>query len=124
MKSLVLHYKNKYPKGQVRFSDDSLDVYSASGEHVIAMRKNGASQMVDVSAEYGLRDSHDLAPIPKDARVHKLVDGKIGLDEKHEERSKSREEFLCPKHGDRVMSCDEASKKHGFSFDEKQRLLK
>lgn len=123
MKSLVLHYKNKYPKGQVRFSDDSLDVYSASGEHVIAMRRNGAAQLVDVSSEYGLRDCHDLAPIPKDSRVHKMVDGKIGFSEEAEERSKKASDYLCPKHGDRVMSCDEA-KKHGFKFDDKQKEVK
>lgn len=124
MKSLILHYKNKYPGGSVRASDQALDVYSSSGEHVVALRKNGAGQMVCVSEEYGLRDAHDLAPIPKDARVHKLVDGKIGLDDQAEERKSLLKDFLCPDKKDVVLSCDALSKKHGKKFDEKQKLIK
>lgn len=123
MKSLVLHYKNKYPNGRVSFTDSSLDVYSESGEHVVAMRKNGAGQMICVSEEYGLRDRHDLAPIPKDSRVHKLVDGKIAHDEMAEERKKLRDQFICQKRGDVVLSCADLSKQ-GMSFDDKQKLSK
>lgn len=102
-------------------SDSSLDVYSKSGEHVVALRKNGAGQMVCVSEEYGLRDKHCLSPIPKDSRVFKVNESKVSKDEKADEREQLAESFLCPVHGDKVLSCDEL-KKHGFGFDEKQRV--
>lgn len=120
--SWYIHYKNKYPKGSVRMGDDSLDVYTESGEHVVALRKNGAGQMVDQSEELGLRDRHCLAPIPKDARLFKMKGGKVSQDEKAGERAKVMGQFVCPKHGDRVKSCDELSQA-GFSFDEKQKLV-
>lgn len=123
MKSLVLHYKNKYPNGRVSFSDSGLDVFSESGEHVVAMRKNGAGQMVCVSEEYGLRDKHDLAPIPKDSRVHKMIDGKIAEDDKAAERKSLRGQFVCKERGDVVLSCAELAKQ-GMSFDDKQKLVK
>ena len=124
MKSLYLHYKNKYPGGQVHSTESSLDVYSASGEHVIAMRRDGSGSMIDQSEAFGLRDRHDLAPIPKESRIHKMVDGKIGLSEESEERKKSAMSFLCPDKKDVILSCDVLSKKHGFKFDDKQREQK
>ena len=119
MKNLALHYKNKYPGGSVRASDSGLDVYTQSGEHVVAIRKNGAGQFVCVSEEMGLRDSHCLAPIPKDARLFKMRDGKISKDELHDERRSKFSEFLCPEKKDMIVSCD-GLKKHGYSFCEKQ----
>lgn len=81
------HYKNKFPGGKVIETDHSIDVYDANGKHQIAMRKNGAGQMICKSEEYGLDSKHCLEPIPKDARVHKRsADGKHGLSEEHEER--------------------------------------
>ena len=75
MRSLVAHYKNKYPRGQVQCSDSSLDVF-VDGEHRVALRKNGAMQWVDQSKELGCVDEHDLAPIPQNARAWKCyVDG-------------------------------------------------
>lgn len=121
MKSLIVHYKNKYPGAKVIASEDALDVHLKDGSHAVAMRKNGAGQLVCVSEELGCSDRHDLAPIPKDSRVHKVIDGKIGRDEKAEEREKSREQFLC-KAGLKVRSCEEL-KAEGFEFDEKQRLV-
>lgn len=123
MKSLYVHYINKYPGGRVIQSESSLDVYSQSGEHVVAMRKNGAGQMVCVSEEYGLRDRHSLEPIPKESRIFKVRDGKVALDEKAEERKESMKAFLCPQHGDKVLSCEEL-KALGHRFDEKQRQIK
>lgn len=122
MMSYIAHYKNKYPGGSVRASDHALDVYTASGEHAVALRKNGAGQWVDESAQYGCSDAHDLSPIPKDSRVHKIVGGKLGFDEHAEERKDKSKSFLCSK-GEKVLSCSELSKQ-GFEFDEKQRLLK
>lgn len=124
MKSLYLHYKNKYPGGQVHSTESSLDVYSASGEHVIAMRRDGSGSMIDQSEAFGLRDRHDLAPIPKESRIHKMVDGKVAFSEESEERKKSAMSFLCPDKKDVILSCDVLSKKHGFKFDDKQREQK
>lgn len=123
MKSLYVHYKNKYPGGSVRMSEESFDVYSATGEHVVALRKNGAGQMLDVSEELGLRDRHCLAPIPKDSRVYKMREGKVAYDEMAAERASKRGAFICPKIRDKILSCVELEKEHGFKFDEKQRSL-
>ena len=87
MKSYVVHYKNKYPGGSVRADESSIDVYCKGGKHRVALRKNGAGQWVDCSEELGCEDRHCLAPIPKNARVHKLfADGKIGKSEEAAER--------------------------------------
>lgn len=123
MKSLYLHYKNKYPGGQVRTSEQALDVYSASGEHVVALRRDWAGSLVDQSEALGLRDRHDLAPIPKDARVFKLVEGKIGKSEEAAEREKLRLDYVCAVRGDVVLSCADLAK-HGHKFDEKQKAVK
>lgn len=118
MKSWIVHYKNKYPGAKVQSSESALDVYLGD-HHVVALRKDGAGGWADHSEEMGCRDRHDLAPIPKDARVHKVVDGKVGFDELAEERKQKCRRFV--KDG-RVLSCDEL-KKHGFQFDEKQRVV-
>ncbi|MDE2102144.1 MAG: hypothetical protein KGL39_33165 [Patescibacteria group bacterium] len=131
-KSWHVHYLNKYPGGHVRSDESSLDVYAADGTHRVALRKSGQGNWVDRSEEMGLADRHDLAPIPKDARVHKLVPHvrvdkkgrehtvgeKIGLDEEADSRRALREGFM--KDG-RVMSCAEIGL---AKFDEDQRLRK
>ena len=45
---LVVHYKNKFPKCQVKFDDSGLDVYSQDGKHLVCLKKNGAGQLVDM----------------------------------------------------------------------------
>lgn len=91
MESAVIHYKNKYPNAHIIESGDSIDVYCRGGFHRVALRKNGAGQWVCQSEQHGCIDRHDLSPIPKDARVHKLfAGGRRGMDEKAEERKKSR----------------------------------
>lgn len=123
MKGWKVHYMNKIPGSRVQMSDSSFDVFDANGEHVVALRKNGAGQWMDVSEEEGLSGRHCLAPIPKDSRVHKINEaGHVSLDEKHEERKKLRMQFLCDK-GQKVLSCAELSKR-GWEFDEKQRVAK
>jgi hypothetical protein len=116
----LAHYKNKYPNGRVLSSDSALDVYNEEGEHVVALRKNGAGQWMCESEALGLADRHDLSPIPKDSRVHKVVDGKLGYDEHAKERKEKREHFRgeCGK----VLSVEEL-KKHGFKFDEGHRVV-
>ncbi len=101
MLSWVLHLKNKYPGGRVSDSDNAIDCYDASGEHVVALRKNGAGQWQDESEKYGLSDRFCLAPIPKDSRVHKLVDGKIALDDKAAHRMEKRKGLL---RGNKILS--------------------
>lgn len=82
MKSLIVHYRNKYPGGRVHSSESALDVFCAEGRHRVALRRDGNGNMVDVSEELGCEDRHDLAPIPKASRVFKLyADGRIGRDE-------------------------------------------
>lgn len=122
MLSYLLHYKNKYPQGQVRSSESSLDVYDKDGNHAVALRKDGNGHLGDQSEVLGCSDRHDLAPIPKDARIFKLIDGKISQDEKAEERMKLKDMFL-DKSGAKILSCFELSKA-GFEFDEKQRMIK
>lgn len=100
MKSWAVHYKNKYPGSQVVHSEESLDVYK-NGEHLVAVRKVCGSWM-DKSEELGCKYKHDLAPIAKEARVHKLhSDGKIGLDEMHEERKQISQSWV---EGDQIES--------------------
>lgn len=118
MKSLAVHYKNKYPNGKIFESETSLDVYNASGDHCVSMEKNGAGQWVDRSEAKGCLHKHDLAPIPKDARLYKVVGGSVVKDEKYAERSKKYSEFLDVS-SDKIMSCEELETE-GFEFDEKQ----
>jgi hypothetical protein len=107
MKSWAVHYKNKYPGARVFASDDACDVYSADGEHLVAVRRAGHGGWVDVSEEMGCRDRHDLAPIPKEARIYKLQkNGCIGLDEKAD----ARKAWSKGIEGDRVWSLDEIEK--------------
>lgn len=123
MESYFVHYKNKYPGCRIFQSEEALDVYTAGGEHAVALRKNGAGQWVDISEKMGCRDRHDLAPIPKDARLFKMRDGKFSADEAHEERLEKHKAYVCKQRGDVVLSCDELSKKHGKKFDEKQKEI-
>lgn len=112
---------NRWPGCQVQSSDSSINVYDKKGEHVVAMVKNGAGSWVDKSEELGLKGRFDLSPIPKDARVHKVKNGKISRDERADEREKMREEFL-DKNG-RVMSCEELSHEDiGYSFSKEQEV--
>lgn len=115
MQSWKVHYKNKYPGCSIRESESSFDVYSKSGEHLISVRKNGAGQMLDMSEADGLPERHDLAPIPRDARVFKVMGGKIAHDDKAKAREKAREEFV---RGEKVASCDELSQE-GYEFSAK-----
>ncbi len=89
-KSAVVHLKNKYPGSIVLADDHSIDVHDADGTHRVAIKKNGAGMWVDQSAEMGCSDRFCLAPIPKQARVHKLfADGRIGRSEEADDREAS-----------------------------------
>ncbi len=85
-KSYMVHYKNKY-HGIETCTENSLDVYNQSGKHVIALRKNGAGQIQDMSKELGCEDEHDLEPIEKKFRAYKLyANGHIAKAEEFSER--------------------------------------
>ena len=114
MKSYRVAALNRYPGCSVQSSESSFNVFDAKGIHIIAIEKNGAGQWVDRSREYGLSGEWSLAPIPRDARVHKLSkSGDIVLDERHEERKTKRSQFLD--NSNRVQSCEELSAK-GWEF--------
>lgn len=88
-KSLIVHLKNKYPGGKVDAHDDSIDAYDRDGRHRVALRKNGAGQMVDCGDQVGALDAFSLEPLPKDARAFKLFKtGKIAPSEEYDERIK------------------------------------
>jgi hypothetical protein len=82
----LVHLKNKYPEGHVEGDDSRIDAYDAKGIHRVALRMNGAGQMIDQSEAFGLPDRFDLSPIPKESRVWKLKNGKCELDELHASR--------------------------------------
>ena len=108
------HLKNKYPGGRVVVSEEAIDAYCAGGEHRVALRKNGAGQWVDQSERLGCVDSFDLAPIPKDCRVHKAFSDKLGLDDKADERKEKRKALV---RSGKVLSIAEYQKE-GLQFDE------
>lgn len=104
MLSYYVHYKNKYPGGVVQQGESFLDVYNVAGEHAVALRKNGAGQWVDESEKYGCVDKHDLSPIPKDARVYKVIDSKVAHDDLAQERIEKRKELV---RDGKILSIDE-----------------
>jgi len=86
MKSYIAHYKNKYPSAQIIANDTSIRVIR-DGELLVALDKNGGGQWQDVSEELGALDRHDLAPIERKFRAHKLhKDGRLGRDEEYDAR--------------------------------------
>lgn len=119
-KSWHVHYQNKYPGGYCEESETSFKVYNGEGKLVVCMSKGGDGMWHDRSEEMGLSGKHDLSPIPKDSRVHKVVGGKIGKDDLADEREELRNEF---EREGRIPSCEELEKE-GYRFDEKQRVTK
>lgn len=82
MKSYAVHFLNKYPGGSVDYSEDKLRVYDANGFLVVALALGGNGAIKDIGAEVGARDGFCLSPIPRNARVFKLLNsGAIGHDE-------------------------------------------
>jgi hypothetical protein len=109
MLSYVVHLKNKYPGAHVTSSDTAIDCYSRDGAHLVALRKSGDGRWVDQSKQLGCEDEFCLAPIPKNARVHKLyADGTIGKSEEHIERAKIADKLAAS--GGRVPSIFELAK--------------
>lgn len=119
MLSWKAHYLNKYPGGSVEGSENSFRVYDADGKLRVSMEKS-SSGMECTSAQNGLSDAHDLAPIPKDSRIHKIVGNKVVRDDKADEREELKNEFLS-EDGLKILSCAELKEK-GYEFDDKQRV--
>jgi len=102
-KPYFAHYKNKYG-GMVHMSENTFDVYNKAGELCVALRKDGNGQIKDCSKEFGCKDEHDLAPIEKKFRAHKLYkDGNIAPSEEYAERK---------------AFCDDAISKEGKIYSE------
>ena len=89
MKAYVVHLKNKYPQSQIKSSENSIDVFSQAGDHLISLERNAHGQWVDRSEDLGCFEKFSLAPIPKEARCFKLyANGMIGKAEEFEDRKK------------------------------------
>ena len=119
MLSVVLHLKNKYPDAKIFSSEQSIDVF-VGDSHKVALRKSGAGQWLDQSEVLGAEDKFCLAPIPKDSRLYKLIDGKVSKVEEYEERKVLKDDFIFD---GKVLSCKELESK-GFEFCDKQKTIK
>lgn len=115
MNSYVVHLKNKFPGGRVADSETSIDAYDKKGVHQVALRKNGAGQWIDKSAEMGAAGAFDLSPIPRDARVHAMKGEGRGLHDDAEKRKSKRSKF---EEGNKILSMKELEEK-GWRFDDK-----
>lgn len=116
MKSLVLHYANKFGSlSGIRASDDELRV-EKDGELLVLLKKNGAGQLVDCGAEYGAKHAHCQSPIPRDARLFKADKaGRIVKDEEHDSRKEARKQWEID---GMAMPCEYWESK-GYKFDVK-----
>lgn len=114
MNSILVHLKNCFPTAVIIATQLAIDVM-VEGVHYLGLRV-ADGVFIDKSEELGLPGRFSLAPIPKEARVHKLKkDGTIGLDEDHKSRMKARAAFM-DQDGIRVLSCAELEAK-GFRFE-------
>ena len=109
MKSYAVHYMNKYPKGKVDFTEDKLNAYDAKGDLVVALRRGGNGQIMDLGPELGAVDRHDLSPLPKNARVFKLyTSGKIGPSEEAAPRAPVADQLAVDGRVPSIEECKEA----------------
>lgn len=114
MKSYAVHYLNKYPGSRVEFTETKLSVFSAVGLLLVAIILGGNGAIQDVGDELGAQDKHDLGPIPRNTRVHKLhATGKMGLDE---EAAVRRQQAQALAVDGKILSIEEY-KKLGHSVD-------
>lgn len=120
MKSFAVHYKNKYPNGQVQFSETHLDAYDSKGVLRVSLRVGGGGVILDKGEELGAKDKHDLSPIPKNTRAVKLTkEGHFAADELHDER---KEVQALIAHEGKIESIAEL-KKQGFDFDGQDNVI-
>lgn len=93
--SLLVALKNKYPNCLViPQGENGADVFEPlEGTHLCAVRDGHDAP------QFGARDEFSLEPIPKNARVQKLLKDKsgrayIGFDDKAAERLEKRKELI------------------------------
>lgn len=119
MRCFLAHYKNKYPKGRVDFSEDKLDAYDEKGNLRVSLRKGGNGQLMDVGSSVGALDAHDLDPIPKNTRAYKHhKDDSVAPSEEFAERLEIAEAVAVK---GKVLSINEYEKA-GFKLDDKGNL--
>lgn len=117
MKSLLVHYKNKYPDAKVTLSAGSLTV-EQDGKMLVYMERNAHGQFVCKSEEYGCEEAHDLTPIAKECRHLGLCkeSHKVIKDSKHDERKEAceaePERFYDESKGYRVARSEEEAKNY------------
>jgi hypothetical protein len=87
LKSLVVHYKNKYPTARVESGENHLAVISKDGELLVSVKRGGGGVVFDAQKDDGAKYPHDMSPIPRNTRVYKLtVHHTIEKDEEAAER--------------------------------------
>lgn len=78
LKSLYVHFLNKFPSAKVELGETSVAAYSPSGELLMHVSKNGLGVEVDSGRDRGAKYAFCNSPIPKEARHKKLFkDGSV-----------------------------------------------
>lgn len=108
--AVICHVKSKYVGFLVLPQANGYDVFRKNGEHMVCVRDGQ-----DLSEQLGCAHRHCLSPIPKDARLFKVKDGKIVQDELFEQRLEARKKYVSE--DGHVPSCEEiAAVKAGLDF--------
>lgn len=97
MKSIYVHFLNKFPGARVEMGERHVAAYcQSSGELLMRAELNGLGVMVDSGSELGARHALCLSPIPKEARHMKLFkDGRVGRAEEHAVRGPKAKEIAA-----------------------------
>ena len=103
-KSELVHIKSKYFGFLIVPQHNGYDVFRKNGEHMLCVRDG-----VDLSEGLGCPHRRDLAPIPKVARLYKVVGEKIVQDELYAQRLEQRKKFVSE--DGHVPSCEELAAK-------------
>lgn len=87
LKSLVVHYKNKYPTARVESGENHISVISKEGELLVSVKRGGGGVIIDSQKNDGAKYAHDMSPIPRNTRVWKLTTAhEVEKDEEAAER--------------------------------------
>jgi hypothetical protein len=88
LKSVHVHFLNKFPSAKVVRGDNYVAVYAPSGSLIMRAGINAHGVMVDQQLEHGAMLPLCISPIPKDARRIKLFkDGTIRQAEEFDARN-------------------------------------
>lgn len=78
LKSLYVHFLNKFPSAKVELGESSVAAHSPSGELLMHASKNGLGVVVDSGRDRGAKYPLCNSPIPKEARHKKMFkDGSV-----------------------------------------------